>query len=35
MTKNPIFFLNDGDIKLILEYKESFEKYDTAFPKNP
>ena len=29
------FFLNDADIKLILEFKDSFGKFCPVFPKNP
>ena len=29
------FFLYDGDIQLILQFKISFEKYCPVFPKNP
>ena len=30
-----ISFFNDVDTQLILELKNSFEKYDPVFPKNP
>ena len=29
------FFLNDMDIQLVLEFKNSFWKYHPVFPKNP
>ena len=30
-----ISFLNDVDIQLILDFKNSFGKYHPVFPKNP
>ena len=34
MTKNTNSFLNEVDIQLILDFKNSFGKYHSVFPKN-